>query len=212
MATFDAAWHDLALPAQRCLELAHVALLAGGLAVGAVVVDGSNLIVAEGRNRAYDPPTGTDHLEATPLAHAEMNAMARLSTATPLGSFTMWSTQQPCSMCSAAATFIGVGQIEAIAADPSNPADYAITTAASLWVVLATTMFMVGRIRRRGNEDPAIAANKALEPEAVGLALRVLRHDRHPLLSGQSLDTALDAVWEHLRAAADHRDSRLQHR
>ena len=58
------------------VELAHLTLLAGGLAVGSVITDGDGRIVAEGRNRAYDPVTGTDPLEGTPLAHAEMNALA----------------------------------------------------------------------------------------------------------------------------------------
>ena len=47
-----------------------------GWPVGAVVVDDKDRIVAEGRNRAYDAPGGQDRLQRTPIAHAEMNALA----------------------------------------------------------------------------------------------------------------------------------------
>src|SRR5262245_26856896 len=101
-----ALWAALPAGAARALELAHRSLLAGGLAVGAAIVDDTGAVITEGRNRAYDDATGTDPLERTPLAHAEMNALARLDTDTPTGALTLWSTQQPCSMCRAATGFV----------------------------------------------------------------------------------------------------------
>lgn len=77
---FTAAWQRLAPAARRCLELAHRCLRDGGLAVGAVLTDEAGAVVAEGRNRAYDPRGGDDVLQGTPLAHAEMNALARART------------------------------------------------------------------------------------------------------------------------------------
>ena len=106
--SFDDVWDELAPAARRSFELAHLTLLAGGLAVGSVITDGDGRIVAEGRNRAYDPVTGTDPLEGTPLAHAEMNALARLATDCDPVDLTIWSTQQPCSMCAAAISFVGM--------------------------------------------------------------------------------------------------------
>jgi putative NADH-flavin reductase len=51
----------------------------GGLPVGAVVMGSGGEVVAEGRNRAYDPPGGDDRLQGSPIAHAEMNALARIA-------------------------------------------------------------------------------------------------------------------------------------
>src|SRR6266699_1641172 len=58
-------------------------------------------------------------LEQTPLAHAELNVLARVSSDRDLGRDTLWSTQQPCSMCTAAIQFCGVGNTRYLAADPA---------------------------------------------------------------------------------------------
>ena len=50
--SFDEAWDHMAVGFRRSLELAHVTLRAGGLAVGAVVTDARGAVIAEGRNRA----------------------------------------------------------------------------------------------------------------------------------------------------------------
>ena len=60
------------------LEGAFEALGAGGLPCGAAISDANGRVVARGRNHAYDPVTGSDVLEGTPLAHAELNALARV--------------------------------------------------------------------------------------------------------------------------------------
>lgn len=36
-------------------------------------------VLAEGRNRAYDPPGGDDPLQGNPIADAEMNGLARIA-------------------------------------------------------------------------------------------------------------------------------------
>ncbi|HET6211362.1 MAG TPA: nucleoside deaminase, partial [Micromonosporaceae bacterium] len=115
---FESAWLQLHPAFRRGLELAYESLLGGGLAVGATLTDQDGRLVAEGRNRAYDPPGGPDALQGTPLAHAEMNAMAAARTGWSMPDCTLWSTQQPCAMCAAAATFIDVGQIRYLAPDP----------------------------------------------------------------------------------------------
>jgi hypothetical protein len=83
-------------------------LLAGGLPVGSVLVGSGGEVVAEGRNRAYDPPGGDDRLQGSPIAHAEMNALARVDVGADLSVTTLWSSHRPCAMC-AAACEVGVG-------------------------------------------------------------------------------------------------------
>src|SRR6185437_6014252 len=104
----------------RCLELAHQSFLAGGLPVGSVIVARDGQRVSEGRNRAYDPAGGPDRLQRTPIAHAELNALAGVETGAELAVMTLWSSHQPCSMCAAACEFTGVGEVRFIAPDPAD--------------------------------------------------------------------------------------------
>jgi tRNA(Arg) A34 adenosine deaminase TadA len=203
------AWRALDVGAARSLELAHQALLAGGLPVGSVLTDATG-IIAEGRNHAYDAATGADPLERTPLAHAEMNALARLDTDRSIADLTIWSTQQPCSMCQAAIDFVGVPSLRIIAPDPSDPRRPVIEAVDDEWVVLATAMFLVGPIRRRGVEHPMVVANTTLEPESVRLALAATS-GAHPLSEGRPLREAVEMLWDDLTTAAHDRRSRRTH-
>ena len=63
---------------------------------------------------------GADRLQRTPIAHAEMNALAGIGTGTGLGGATLWSSHRPCMMCAAACEFTGVGVVIFIAPDPSD--------------------------------------------------------------------------------------------
>jgi tRNA(Arg) A34 adenosine deaminase TadA len=119
MRGLDAMWDAAEDALLRCLELAHESFLAGGLPVGSVIAGSSGERVSEGRNRACDPAGGTDRLQRTPIAHAEMNALAAVGTGTGLGSLTLWSSHRPCVMCAAACAFTGVGSVAFIAPDPS---------------------------------------------------------------------------------------------
>jgi tRNA(Arg) A34 adenosine deaminase TadA len=143
-------------PVRRCLELAFDALRAGGLACGSVVVAPDWTISAEGRNHAYDPPTGSDVLEGSPLAHAELNALARVPTGLDLGALTLWSSQEPCSMCTAAAQFVGVGGIRYLAPDPwaiaavmPDPPLFGDGAAATIWPSPPTMKWFLWHVRQR---------------------------------------------------------------
>jgi tRNA(Arg) A34 adenosine deaminase TadA len=206
--SLDDAWARLAPAFRRSLELAHTTLRAGGLAVGSVVTDPAGVIVAEGRNRAYDPPTGTDPLEGTPLAHAELNAIARLPTDAATDGLTIWSTQRPCPMCSAAIAFVGLADVRVVATDPSDPAHRIEEELDDEWVVVATAMFMIAPLRRGGPRHAMVAANRELEPEAVAIAQQAVDGHDHPLTAGDSLAAALAAIWVDVQASASARRRR----
>ena len=137
------------------------------------------IIIAAGRNHAYDPPTGTDTLENTPLAHAELNVLARIQTDRELTTDVLWSTQQPCSMCEAAIRFCGVGDVVHLAADPSF-AGTAVALApevidptedrveATPLALLANAMFLQPFIAR--GLETTLEHNRSEEPETVQLA------------------------------------------
>lgn len=99
---------------QRALELAHAAVSAAEVPVGAVLVHGGTLI-AEAHNltRTTDDPT----------AHAEMvvlrKAAVRLGTSRLLDA-TLYVTLEPCSMCAGAMVLAKVRRLVFAADDPKT--------------------------------------------------------------------------------------------
>ena len=106
----------LPAPMARALELAHDAVRAGEVPVGAVVVkDGA--IVGEGHNapRALGDPT----------AHAEILALRRAAEALGcerLDGCELWVTLEPCAMCAGAIVHARIARLYYGAADPKGGA------------------------------------------------------------------------------------------
>jgi tRNA(Arg) A34 adenosine deaminase TadA len=227
---FETAWALLELPIRRSLEHAYAALIAGGLGCGAVLTDASGAIVAEGRNRAYDPPGGDEILQGTPIAHAEMNVLAAVSTDLDLTGCILWTTQEPCSMCTAAMAFAGVGVVRYVAPDPwaiATEQSRATSAAGSadtadgpgiigpvdndVWIVTANLIFMLSIGRRRGPDHPTIAGNAELEPETTGVVRKLLAD--HEVELPSALEEFVGAFWTEIEvAAADRRDRRAHRR
>jgi tRNA(Arg) A34 adenosine deaminase TadA len=110
------AWPELDEPWRASLELAWEAYLAGTIPVGSVVVAADGRIVARGRNRIFDPPG--HGLAGSRLAHAEVDALAQLPAAERYRDHVLYSTLEPCLLCTAAALLTTVGRIEYAASDP----------------------------------------------------------------------------------------------
>ncbi|WP_035844886.1 nucleoside deaminase [Kitasatospora azatica] len=206
MSGFEESWQAAPVAVRRCLELAHLSLTAGGLAVGAVLVDGAGLVRAEGRNRAYDGPGGPDLLQGTPLAHAELNALALVRTGSDLAGLTLWSTQQPCAMCAAALEFTAVGTVRYLAPDP-----WALATGqpgadarpeTSEWLVAANLLFLQSVVDAADLDHPTVRRNRTLEPETVAL----LEAEPH---STSTVAELLDTRWQRITDAASRRRRRL---
>jgi len=211
------AWSSLDPAFRRALERAFEGLHAGGLPVGAALTDPVGQILADGRNHAYDPPGGPDVLQGTPLAHAEMNALASVPTGRTLDDCTLWSTQQPCLMCGAAAAFTGVGTVRYLAPDPWAESDAANPIAARIagvrtvgpgedrWVVAANLLFLLGIARTRGVGHPTVRANRELEPETAALVVRLVEQTS-PIEA--SLTDFLERIWTDVEGAATSRVDR----
>lgn len=214
---FQTAWHDLEPPARRALELAYRSLADGGLACGAVITDAGGHLIAEGRNRAYDPPGGPDALQGTPLAHAEMNAFAAVRTGRDLADCTLLSTQQPCSMCAATAEFLEVGAVRHLAPDPwalaSGQSDNAVSVgpAADPWLVTANVLFLLSIAGKAGLDHPTVVGNRELEPETTGVVLDMVADGLvgPAWTNEQSLAEVLPARWDRIVAAAAARAERM---
>ncbi|HVX45418.1 MAG TPA: nucleoside deaminase [Mycobacteriales bacterium] len=100
----------------RPLELAWESLRYGSFPVGAVVLDPAGTVVAEGRNRRAEEVAPARELAGTGLAHAEIYALAQL----PYGFYpdhVVWSSLEPCLLCTSALRMLHIGQVRYAAAD-----------------------------------------------------------------------------------------------
>ena len=205
MTGLETTWRDADPALLRCLELAHQSFLAGGLPVGSVIVTRDGERISEGRNRAYDPAGGADRLQRTPIAHAEMNALAGVDTGTELDGMTLWSSHQPCLMCAAACEFTGVGAVVFIAPDPSDDDGGEDPDGiAAEWIVVANLLFLSGVAAYSGSASPMIARAEQREPEVIQL----MRIAGDAALRQPALRDALGPTWADIEAAAMERRSR----
>ena len=110
--------HGLSSAWDRALSLAWASFRAGTTPVGAVVVDGSGTIVAQGRGRRYDegPPSG--ELAGCDVAHAELNALAHLPVGGRWQEHCLLTSLEPCAMCRGAAIQARLGSVRYAAPDP----------------------------------------------------------------------------------------------
>jgi len=119
MPTAGEAWAALESPWQQALEQAWQSLCAGSLGIGAVITGGDGGVVAAGRNRLMEQDPGDDHLAGTSLAHAEMNALAKVPWLTDRHDrLTLWTTLEPCLMCAGAIRLSRVAEVRYLVADP----------------------------------------------------------------------------------------------
>ncbi|MFD3676521.1 nucleoside deaminase [Streptomyces sp. NPDC058613] len=225
---FGTAWRTAPAGVRRSLARAYEGLTAGGLAVGAVLTDAAGAVLCEGRNEAYEEGPGNGPLRGTPLAHAEMNALGAARTGWDLGAAVLWSTQEPCGMCAAAARFTGVGAVRYLAPDPwalaagapvgtgapgawggagASGASGAEPVGEAVWLLAANAMFLRSvAVAARGPGEPEILTRqRAVEPETAALYDRVAPG----MPTDRSVEEWLDGIWPGLRAGAEARDRRL---
>jgi tRNA(Arg) A34 adenosine deaminase TadA len=151
-----------------------------------------------------------------------MNALAATRTGQDLTTTTLWSTQQPCAMCAAAAEFTGVGTVRYMAPDPSAIATNQRATvtvrarligpADHLWIVVANVLFLLSIASSRGVDHPTVARNRELEPETVAIVVELIEGERAAptLTEGLSQWAMLSDLWPSIVAASQRRASRLR--
>jgi len=99
---------------RRALELARQAAQAGEVPVGAVLLDGDGVVVAEAHNRVEEFHNATAHAEMLAL-----NKATRSHDDWRLDDHTLVVTLEPCAMCSMAAVWSRIDRIVYGAADPN---------------------------------------------------------------------------------------------
>jgi tRNA(Arg) A34 adenosine deaminase TadA len=74
-------------------------------------------LVTQGRSRSNEPSAPPGQLAGTYLAHAEVNALAGLAPG-DYWSHVLYTTLEPCLLCTAALTHAHVGAVRYAASDP----------------------------------------------------------------------------------------------
>jgi tRNA(adenine34) deaminase len=187
-------WGRVEDPWRASFHLAWAAFVAGTIPVGAVVVDETGRIAAEGRNRIFDDAAPAGQLAATRLAHAELNALAQLSNTRRWDTCTLYTTLEPCPLCVTATSLASVGRILYAGTDPysggSALIDADLVTPRPLGVTiqgplesslepLATALHLAFFLSRNtGNSSALIETYRERRPEVFPLAATLigLRH------------------------------------
>ena len=102
---------------RSCFQLAWESFRAGSLGVGAVLVDDRGAVVSSGRNRSLERSGPQGGVAGSRIAHAELNALATV----PPGDYaahTLYTTLEPCLLCTAALRLSHVGAVRFAAPDP----------------------------------------------------------------------------------------------
>jgi len=97
---------DLAL-LRRAIALAEAARAAGKHPFAALVADANGQVIAEAGNNSLPP-------EGDPTQHAELRAAqmaARAFSAETLARATLYTSAEPCAMCSGAIYWCGIGRV-----------------------------------------------------------------------------------------------------
>jgi len=110
-------WDELEEPWRECLALAWEAWCSGNAPVGAVVVDDSGEIVSRGRSRRVDTSAPDRQIAGTVLAHAEINASMAMRYPDTYDKV-LYSSLQPCLLCTSAAMDSRIRAIHFAVADP----------------------------------------------------------------------------------------------
>lgn len=214
-----AAWESLDGVWRRAFELAWEAVASGNIGVGAVVATADGEVVAAGRNRVADAVAPQGEIAGSSLAHAEVNALARVPFRTPR-SLILTTTLQPCLQCAAAIRMAPVATVRVAGADPLWDGCGDFTTLAP-WVARRPAVPVDGP---RGDEIGLFgtllsrfglglmtpveeALRVAGQGDLIDLARRLEADGTVEAFSGEPVDRFLAAVWPHLATLAGERRS-----
>lgn len=221
---FDHAWSSLPSPERTVLELAWASCLAGTTGVGAVILDRSMSIIASGCNATRSCSRMGMPIESSYVAHAEINALARIPTDVSLKECLVLTSLMPCVMCAGAMVMAHVGAVRYIGPDPLFRE---LATLATLnefvgeqwpvyeagpddeWAIIAMFLGAHSKAVTKPN-GPTIAALDRHEPEVAELLREARRNGvvADAAALGTSLSDFLRGSWHNISAATDHRRSR----
>jgi tRNA(Arg) A34 adenosine deaminase TadA len=201
------------------LRLAWEAFAAHTTPVGAVAVDGDGEVVAAGRGRRYEAVAPDGQLAGTHIAHAEVNALAQLSSARHWDGTLLLTTLEPCAKCYGAAIQSTVAGLCFAGRDPyggtgglrfetpqARRRDFLVTGPlpgphGALAEILHIAFLMI-----RASSGHVVAAQRAALPQVTGYTERVasmLQNARRRDDYASALEIAAAAPRDVPRASAD---------
>lgn len=98
-------------PWDEVFALAWACYLDDTTPVGAALLDASGRIVATGQGRRYSATSVPGQINASRLAHAEVNALIGIDPTTHIRDHILLSTVEPCSLCVGACIQARVGTV-----------------------------------------------------------------------------------------------------
>ena len=207
------AWLALPVAWSEAFALAWQSFLAGSPAVGAVVVTPDGETVGRGRSRRAEATAPPGQIAGSRVAHAELNALAGLPLDVVPG-LAVYTTLQPCFLCSAAAAMSRVAEVRFAGRDPVWRFVHGLGDVDPMlqerWYELygplpgpvgswASLLPLVDRLQRNPS-GRRLEAFEAETPDLVRLARELIASDRVDALRHGSLDQAVAQVWPDLVA------------
>ncbi len=218
-AALPEAWLGLSPPWREAFALAWSSFQAGSPAVGAVVVGPDGSIIGRGRSRRGEATAPPGQIAGSRLAHAELNALAALPVDVGPGTV-VYSTLQPCVLCSAAAAMSRVATVWFAGRDPVWHFVHGMGDVDPMlrerWYELhgplpgpvgswASLFPLVDRLQRNPS-GLRLEAFEAETPDLVQLARQIVSSDRAERLRAMALDDAVADLWPELVALAPRAD------
>jgi tRNA(Arg) A34 adenosine deaminase TadA len=206
-------WLALGEPWQIALTLAWEAYTAGNVGVGAVLTDPHGRAVAAGRNRVSDKEAPPGRLRSTFIAHAELDVLGQM-TPGDYRNHTLWTTLEPCPLCSMAIVTSNVGSVTFAARDRlwdgmSRLAEFN-EFIASRWPVRSGPL--VGPVSvfsellpllwflERKPSGTVVKKYESQHPRLLALAKSLMGDARFTDLKAHPLNVALNQLWADLSA------------
>lgn len=141
-------WHILSTPWQTAATEAWTSYCCGSLPHGAVLTDATGNIVSQGRNRIHEQEAPGSIIHGQKLAHAELNTLLQTDwKRVDRSSVVLYSTIEPCAMCTGAIRMANVREIRYAARD---------TTSGGLSLLDKTPFLVKGQIRVIGPENATL--------------------------------------------------------
>jgi tRNA(adenine34) deaminase len=201
-------WLSLEEPWRIALALAWEAYLGGSIGVGAVLTDPQGRVVAVGRNRVSDKEAPPGRLRSTFIAHAELDVLGQLKPS-DYRRHTLWTTLEPCPLCSMAIVTSNVGSVAFAARDRLWDGISRLTELnefiASRWplrrgplggpVSMLCELLPLLWFLEHKPSGRVVEKYASQHPQLLALAETLSRDGRLTKLKAHPVDIALDQLW-----------------
>ncbi|MDX6236105.1 MAG: hypothetical protein QOG10_920 [Kribbellaceae bacterium] len=190
-------------------DLAWESFSMGSYGVGGLVANSEGEVVATGRNLIASPAAGGDRLGSTPIAHAELNALASLCGLNT-GETSVVSTLSPCAMCFAAISVARIPLVVYAGHDAGSDGiltqpPYAGSTPPSIFhedlgelSALAELLPLARSIQQRGTDSRPANVYRTRNAPLLSLAKELAASAQPNLGLGQTPSDALELLRDRL--------------